>query len=60
MLGLTVEQLVLLAAIGFGMVVLLVVSRAIFRLTRLIFRLGCLGVIVVVVVAFLLMRGLAG
>lgn len=58
MLGLAVEQLVILAAIGIALVVLLVVLRAIFRLTRLFFRLGCIGVIVVVLVAFLLMRGL--
>lgn len=59
MLGLTGEELVLLTALAIGLVVLLVVSRAVFRLTRLIFRLGCIGAMVVVVVVFLLMRGLA-
>lgn len=60
MLGLGVEQLLILAGIGVALVVLLVILRAIFRLTRVFFRLGCLGVLIVLAVAFLLMRGLAG
>lgn len=60
MLGLTVEQLLILAGVGVGLVVLLVVLRALLRLTRVFLRLGCLGVVIVVVVAYALMRGLAG
>jgi hypothetical protein len=36
------------------------ILRAVFRLTRAFLRLGCLGVIIVLVIAFALMRGLAG
>lgn len=56
-LGLAVEQLLILAGVGVALVVLLVVLRTIFRLTRILFRMGCLGVIVVLIVAFALMRG---
>ncbi len=60
MLGLTVEQLLILAGVGVGLVVLLVVLRALLRLTKVFLRLGCLGAVIVVVVAYALMRGLAG
>jgi predicted tellurium resistance membrane protein TerC len=59
-LGLTVEQLLILAGVGVALIVLLMILRAIFRLTRAFLRLGCLGVIIVLVIAFALMRGLAG
>lgn len=60
MLGLAVEQLLILAGVGVALVVILVVLRTIFRLTRILFRMGCLGVIVVLIVAFALMRGFGG
>ena len=60
LLGLTIEQLMMLAGVAVALVVLLVVLRTIFRLTRILFRVGCLGVIVVLVVAFALMRGFGG
>ena len=60
MLGLTIEQLLILAGVGVALVVLLLVLRAIFRLTRMLFRLGCLGVVVALIIAFALMRGLGG
>jgi len=59
-LGLAVEQLLILAGVGIALVVLLVVLRTIFRLTRILFRVGCVGVIVVLIVAFALMRGFGG
>lgn len=60
MLGLTLEQFLILAAIGVALAVLLLVLRTVFKLARVIFRLGCLGVIIVLAVAFALMRGFAG
>jgi hypothetical protein len=59
-LGLTVEQLLILAGVGVALVVLLVVLRTIFRLTRILFRVGCIGVIVALIAAFALMRGFGG
>ena len=60
MLDLALEQFLILAGVAVALVVLLVVLRAVFKLTRVIFRLGCLGVIAVLVIAYALMRGLAG
>ncbi len=60
MLGLTLEQFLILAAIGVALAVLLLVLRTVFKLARVIFRLGCFGVIIVLAVAFALMRGVAG
>ena len=58
-LDLALEQFLILAGVAVALVVLLVVLRAVFKLTRVIFRLGCLGVIAVLVIAYALMRGLA-
>ncbi|GEM_PF-4662855 len=60
MLGLTVEQLLILAGIGVGLMLLVVVLRWAFRLARVFLRLGCVGVIIILIIAFALMRGFAG
>ncbi|MEA3376087.1 MAG: hypothetical protein R6X31_09430 [Anaerolineae bacterium] len=60
MLGPALEQLLILAGVGVGLMVLVVILRAVFRLTKVFLRLGCLGVLIVLGVAFLLMRGFAG
>ncbi|MGD9030090.1 MAG: hypothetical protein PVG25_09775 [Anaerolineae bacterium] len=60
MLGLTVEQLLILAAIAVALVVLLLVLRTLLKLTKAFLRFGCLGIVVLLAVAFLLMRAFGG
>jgi hypothetical protein len=59
-LGLTVEQLLVLAGIAVALVVLLLVLRTLLKLTRAFLRFGCLGIAILLVVAVLLMRALGG
>ncbi len=58
MLGLTVEQLLILVGIGLGLIVLLAALRWILSLARVFLRLGCVGIIVVLIVIYVLMSGL--
>lgn len=60
MLGLTVEQWLTLVGVAVALVVLLLVLRMLFRLTRAFLKLGCLGILILLAVAFALMRGLGG
>lgn len=60
MLGLTLEQLLTLAGIAVALVVLLLVLRTLLRLTKAFLRFGCLGIVILLAVAFLLMRALGG
>lgn len=60
MLGLTAEQVLILIAIGGGLLVLLLGLRWIFSLALRFFRLGCIGIIIILVLAFLLMHGTGG
>lgn len=60
MLGLTPDQLMTLVGIGVALVVLLFVFRALLRLTRTIMRFGCLGIVVILAVAYVLMQRLGG
>jgi hypothetical protein len=59
-LGLTFEQLLILAGVGVALVVLLLVLRAFLRMTKTILRFGCLGIVIVLAVVFFLMRGVGG
>jgi hypothetical protein len=60
MLGLTPDQLLILAGTGVALVVLLLVLRVLFRLTRTVLRVGCLGILIVMAVAFAAMQGFGG
>ena len=57
-LGLTLEQLLILAGSGAALVVLLVVLRVLLRLTRKVLRLGCLGILIALAIIFAMMHGL--
>lgn len=56
-LGLTVDQLLMLAGLGVVLLLALVVLRAVVKLTQALLKVGCLVVLVILVVAFLAMRG---
>jgi hypothetical protein len=58
--GLTPDQLLILGGIGAGLVVLLFVLRALLRLTKTVLRFGCLGIVVILAVAFAVMQGFGG
>lgn len=60
MLGLTFDQLLILAGVGVALVVLLLLLRALLKLTKSILRFGCLGVVIILAVIFIVMRGLGG
>lgn len=60
MLGLTLEQLLILAGVGVALVVLLLVLRALLRVTRQVLRFGCLGIVLVLAIVFVVMRALGG
>lgn len=57
MLGLTVEQLLILVGIALGLIVLLAGLRWILSLARVFLRLGCVGIVMILVVIYLLMWG---
>ena len=56
-LGLTVDQLLMLAGLGVVLLLALVVLRAVVKLTQALLKVGCLVVLVILVVAFFAMRG---
>lgn len=60
MLGLTVEQVLILIAIGGGLMVLLFGLRWVFSLAMRFLRLGCIGIVIILIIAFVLMRGIGG
>jgi hypothetical protein len=55
-LGLTVQQLLIIAAVGVALVVLLFVLRTLFRLTKAVLRFGCLGVVIILAIIFVAMQ----
>jgi hypothetical protein len=54
------EQLLVLGGVAIALVVLLLVLRTLLKLTRAFLRFGCLGVLILLVIAFVLMRVLGG
>ena len=60
MLGLTLDQLLILAGVGVALVVLLLILRALLKLTKVVLRFGCLGIVIVLVIVFVLMQVLGG
>jgi len=59
-LGLTLDQLLILAGVGVALVVLLLILRALLKLTKVVLRFGCLGIVIVLVIVFVLMQVLGG
>ena len=58
MLGLTLEQLFIMGGVGIALLVLLFVLRAAMRATKMVLRLGCVGIIVILGVLFFVLRGI--
>jgi hypothetical protein len=58
--GLAVEELLILVGVAVALVVLLLVLRTLLKLTRAFLKFGCLGIVVLLAIAFVLMRGLGG
>ena len=58
MLGLTLEQLFIMGGVGIALLVLLFVLRAAMRATKMVLRLGCVGIVVILGVLFFVLRGI--
>jgi len=59
-MGLSVEELLVLGGVAIALVVLLLVLRTLLKLTRAFVRFGCLGILVLLAIAFVLMRVFGG
>ena len=57
MLGLTLEQLFIMGGVGVALLVLLFVLRAAMRATKVILRLGCVAIVIILGVLFFVLRG---
>ena len=57
-LGLTMGRLLALAGLGVVLFVVLFVLRSVLKLTKTVLKLGCLGILVLLVVAFFALRAL--
>ena len=55
-LGLTTDQLLMLAGLGVVLLVALVVLRVVVKLTRAMLKLGCVGILILLAVAFFVLR----
>jgi hypothetical protein len=60
LVGLSVEQLLVLGGVAIALVVLLLALRTLLKLTRAFLRFGCLGILILLVIAFVVMRLLGG
>ena len=58
--GLTPDQLLILAGLGVVLVVVLLVAKFVFKLTMNFIKLGCLGILVLLLIACVVMLGLSG
>ena len=56
-LGLTTDQLLTLISLGVILLVALLILRAAVKLTKVFFGLGCLGILVILVILFFVLRG---
>ena len=57
-LGLTTDQLLMLAGLGVVLLVALVVLRAVVKLTRAMLKLVCVGILILLAVAFFVLRAM--
>lgn len=60
MLGLAFNQLLILAVVGVALVVLLLGLRALLRLTKVVVRIGCVGIVILLAIGFFVLRGVGG
>jgi len=60
LLGLTLDQLFVLVGVAVALVALLLVLRALLRLTKVVLRLGCLGIVIILAVIFVVMQSPGG
>ena len=58
--GPTPDQLLILAGLGVVLVVVLLVAKFVFKLTMNFIKLGCLGILVLLLIACVVMLGLSG
>ncbi len=58
LLGLAVGQLLILVGVGIVLMVLLFIFKTLLRLTKTILTLGCLGILIVLAVVFVLLQGI--
>ena len=58
MLGLTLGQLFIMVGVGIALLILLFVLRALMRATKVILRLGCVGIVIILGVLFFVLRGI--
>jgi hypothetical protein len=56
-LGLTTDQVLTLISLGVVLLVGLLILRAAVKLTKVLLRLGCLGILVIFVILFFVLRG---
>jgi hypothetical protein len=56
-LGLTTDQLLTLISLGVILLVALLILKTVVKLTKAFLRLGCLGILVILVVLFFVLRG---
>ena len=56
MLGLSIEQLAILGGVGLALFVLLLVLRAALKATKVVLRLGCVGILTVLIIVFAVLR----
>ncbi|MDY7075318.1 MAG: hypothetical protein SXV54_00200 [Chloroflexota bacterium] len=59
-LGLTADQLLILAGIGLVLFVILILLKFVLKLTVNFIKLGCLGVLVILLIAFIALWTLPG
>ena len=60
MLGLNLEQLLILAGVGVALVILLWVLKAVLKATRVVLRFGCVAIAIILVILFVVMRVIPG
>lgn len=58
-IGLTMGQLLMLTGIGVVLLVILFVLVTVLKLTKALLKLGCLGVVVLLIIAYFVLRALA-
>ena len=57
--GLTVDQLLVLAGLAVVLFLLLLVLRTVLKLTKAFLKLGCLGIVFLLVIAFFVLQTLS-
>jgi hypothetical protein len=58
--GLTIDQLLILAGLGVVLLVALLVLKAVLKLAKNCLSMGCLGIFILLVIAFFVLRATTG